>query len=140
MSDWWSKKLGQTTAPVPGIRLPPQQPQLPLQYHTPQDQALYYNRMPPQQQEQPQQQAPAPPSTTTKHGQLSFSDVLVSGAHGPAGRLEGHLSCPSCGSTTGYTEFSGGSGGSPGGQRATPHCFECGYNGKFSQGLESSWA
>jgi hypothetical protein len=52
------------------------------------------------------------------------------------------LACPACGSHTGYTEYSaaGHSGSMINGQRPRGHCFECGYNGHFTQGLESSWA
>lgn len=129
-SDWLSRKLGNQQPggiTVPAYRQPQpvfQQPQLPLY-------------------PQPQQQVPPPQpygDTSTKMKEATLSDALRrTDLRGPAAKAEGHLSCPGCGSRTGYTEFSGGSGGSPGGHQATPHCFECGYNGKFVQAMQSSW-
>ncbi len=131
-SDWWSKKLGGNVPPA-GIQIQPQymqpqpqyvQPQLPLQHH-----------------DQQRQQLPPPQvSTIEKRGEATLTEAIRSGVVGPAGRLEGHLSCPSCGSRTGYTEYSGGSGGSPGGSQPAPHCFNCGYNGRFTQADQASWA
>lgn len=43
--------------------------------------------------------------------------------------------CPECGSAN----FSSRSEGAMRGPPPAPHCFNCGYNGMFTQGLATSW-
>ena len=131
--DWWSKKL-QPTQPA-GLTLPAAQPQ-----------PVYQNQQPVYQQHQPQpvqQQVPIQqPVNDDPNRKLSLREAVSRFSGGEGRKTEGHLSCPSCGSHTGYTQFSGMGGLSAGvmGNRPAPHCFECGYNGKFAQGMESTWA
>jgi hypothetical protein len=132
MSDWWSRKLSPDSGKA-GLRVPyeypqPQQPQ-PVQ-HQPQQQV--------QHQPQPQPQQPA----ADPQQEITMGEAIRTWSGGEAHRKEGHLACPACGSATGYTEYSaaGHAGSMINGQRPRGHCFECGYNGHFTQGLESSWA
>jgi hypothetical protein len=89
------------------------------------------------------------PATTAQQVQQSspnepvpFAEAIMRFSGGESAKTEKNLSCPSCGSATGYTAFSGMAGMANGvmGNRPAPHCFECGYNGKFAQGMESNWA
>jgi hypothetical protein len=43
--------------------------------------------------------------------------------------------CPECGSPNFYSRTDGARRGPP----PAPHCFACGYNGMFQQGLMTSW-
>lgn len=123
MSDWWSKKLApqqpQPYQPVGGVRLAPA-PVAPVQQPQP------------QQQYQP---APAPQQEYVQ-GQTTLSEAIAwAKPAGPAHKLEGHLSCPNCGTTSGYTAFSGSPGMPP-----KPHCMLCGYSGSnYIPGDASNW-
>lgn len=133
-ASWWAKKLN-NEPPRYAITLPPQ----PVRY-------------PAQVEQQPAPQpAPQPVHQHTKpvldpnrpeSAEVSMGDAMRLWQGGEAHKKEGHLSCPSCGSSTGYTAYSGMNAGSArvNGQQPRPHCFECGYNGSFAQGLETSWA
>jgi hypothetical protein len=44
--------------------------------------------------------------------------------------------CPECGSVRYYSRTGEGARRGP---PPAPHCFDCGYNGMFEQGLASSW-
>ena len=138
MSDWWAKKLGAPQQQYPrGIVLPPTQPQ-PLTQQP---------QMPQHPVQAPQHPTLYPDGTGPDGKQHVLDPNLPADAEvtmgramrlwkgGQAQRMEGNMACPSCGSATGYTAYSSVSG-----QRPRPHCFECGYNGHFTQGLESSWA
>lgn len=124
---WWANKLN--SQQPRGITIQPQPVQAP----------------------QPQPQAPQPPAAPpvpvldeqrNPNDEVSMGDALRLWKGGEAHRTEGHLACPSCGSATGYTAYSGMSAGGArvNGQQPRPHCFECGYNGAYSQALESNWA
>lgn len=133
-ASWWANKLGQPQQPQRGITLPPVAP--------------------PQQVVQQPQPQPAPatqPVAPAKevldpskdpNAEVSMGEAMRLWKGGEAHRMEGSMACPDCGSTTGYTAYSGrgASGSRVNGQQPRPHCFECGYNGSFSQGLESNWA
>ena len=45
--------------------------------------------------------------------------------------------CPNCGGNQFYSRTGHGVRRGP---PPAPHCYNCGYNGMFEQGLESSWA
>lgn len=130
-SSWWANKL-QGNKPQYTLTIPTQTQPAPV-----------YQQV----QQAPVQQAPVhtrevlDPSRP-ENAEISMGDAMRLWKGGEAHRKEGHLSCPSCGSSTGYTAYSGMSAGAArvNGQQPRPHCFECGYNGSFAQGLESSWA
>ncbi len=123
-NSWWAAKLAGQTPPAPSHPTPP----IPLY---PQHQPQASSPAVVQQQPQPRQ---AINPLDKQNGPKTFSEALSAGVPGPAGRLEGHLSCPNCGSATGYTQYS-----QMPGNRPRPHCYECGYNGHFSQGQEANW-
>lgn len=121
MSDWWSKKLaGEKPSParpnLPPVTAPIQFPQT-----TPQ---VY-----PQQPSTPQAPADSLPPDAT------LSDYLKSNASkgGQAARKE-TASCPECG---GRYVFSRGASG---GMNPAPRCYECGWNGMYSQADQSTWS
>jgi hypothetical protein len=122
MSDWWARKLN----PVderPGLQVPYQYPE-PVRHV----------------QQAPVQQAPAPVQREDPQREVTMGEAMRTWQGGEAHRKEGHLSCPSCGSATGYTHYSANGATIINGNRPRSHCFECGYNGHFVQGLETSWA
>lgn len=120
MSNWFTGKVGTQPQPLAGgvvLRpVPQQQQQAPVYYQQP--------------QQAPQQQ-PQGAEHSTKQGKVDVEELFRrTDVQGPAARLEGGLRCPSCGSATSYTEYSQMMGQ----MRPAPHCYECGYNGKFQQG------
>ena len=129
-SSWWANKL-QGDTPRYTLSIPAATQPAPVQ----------------QVQQAPVQQAPVHTKevldpSRPENAEISMGDAMRLWKGGEAHRKEGHLSCPSCGSSTGFTSYSGMSAGAArvNGQQPRPHCFECGYNGSFAQGLESSWA
>jgi hypothetical protein len=111
-----------------------------------QGQAVYpaqWNQSPvsqPQQQFVTSPQGPVP--TSQKMGQASTSDLLqMQSATGQATPGVGHQlnpnGCPSCGNHLYYEKLTKGPRRGP---EPAPHCFACGYNGLFEQGLEGNWA
>jgi hypothetical protein len=148
MSDsasWWANKLGNSQQPR-GITVNPahiQRIQNPPTYQpSPQQQQPAY--VPPMEgvplQTGERQHVLDPNRSATE--EVSMGEAMRLWRGGEAHRTEGHLACPACGSKTGYTAYSGMAAGAArvNGQQPRPHCFECGYNGSFSQGMESNWA
>lgn len=122
MSDWWARKLN----PVddrPGLQVQYRHPE-PVRYT---QQAPVQHASPPAQRANPQQE-------------VTMGEAMRTWQGGEAHRKEGNLSCPSCGSSTGYTHYLANGATTINGNRPRSHCFECGYNGHFVQGLETSWA
>lgn len=122
MSDWWSKKLaGEKPTPArpstPPVEVPIRFPQATTQAQQP---------MQPQAQ-QPQQEA------------SSLSEYLRMGITkgGEAQRRDGNMTCPECGSS--YV-FSRAKGNTKNGASPAPRCYECGWNGVYSQADQSSWS
>ena len=118
MSDWWSKKLAGEKPTPPRTNLPPVQ--APLAF--------------------PQRQ-PAPVATPVQNVEQelpqegTLSDYLKSGQTrgGEATRRE-TATCPSCGGRYVFSRGSGLVGANP-----APRCYECGWNGLYSQGDQSNW-
>jgi hypothetical protein len=134
MSDWWSSKLAPQTQQRGGVVLPPvpvHQPQQPPHHGAP---GTYQGQATPAQQYNP--------PTDDPNRKLSLREAISRFSGGESARVEANLACPQCGSRTGYTAFSGMSGMAAGvmGNRPASHCFECGYNGKFTQGDQANWA
>lgn len=127
-SDWWSRKIsGQPEAPRtstpptgfterPGIRIG-----IPMQ----------------QQYQQP----------PTNHGrtdvldpnraasdQINMGEAIRMWRGGEAHRRE-TMTCPSCGSGNVFSR----SNGMVNGAFPAPHCYECGWNGKYEQASQSNW-
>ena len=121
MSDWWSKKLaGETPAPS-RPNLPPVTS--PIQFPAQAQPATV-----------PQQATPQAPAESLPEG-ATLSDYLRSNASkgGKATRSE-TASCPECG---GRYVFSRGASG---GMNPAPRCYECGWNGMYSQADQTSWS
>lgn len=140
-SSWWANKL-QQHQPLPrGITVPPTQapPQtVPQQVVQQQPVQVTQQGVPLQTGERQEVLDP----NRAANAEVSMGEALKLWRGGEAHRTEGHMQCPSCGSKTGYTAYSGmAAGGSRvNGQQPRPHCFECGYNGAYSQGMQSNWA
>lgn len=137
MSNWWADKLTGQQAPSHGITVQPvvQQQQ---QFNLPPG----YVAVPVQQVQQHVHQQQAPQQVEDPNRKLSLREAVTRFKGGEGTKTEGDLACPACGSKTGYTEFRGMAGLSAGvmGNRPAPHCYECGFNGKFMQGDQSNWA
>lgn len=129
MSNWWANKLG--TPPPPGVPVAPmyQQPQ-------PVQQTRYQGGMTAQEIAVHQRQEQEDPNR-----KLSLREAVSRFKGGEGARTEGDIACPACGDYEGYTQFSGMAGAAAGvnGMRPAPHCYKCGYNGKFQQGDPSTW-
>ena len=134
---WWANKL-QQNQPL-GIKVQPAQAPV-----APQPQPVQHGH--PQQPVHPlQHDTPPEPQDLSK---ISYQEIAR--AHdgekiskywkgGEAMRKEGSLVCPECGTATSYTAYSGNTAriaGFP----PRPHCFECGYNGLFTQADQANWA
>jgi hypothetical protein len=138
-SSWWADKLGQQQPR--GIVVQPTAPQ-PVQPRFVQQPAPAtaptMQGVPLQTGERQQMLDP----NRAPNEEVSMGEAMRLWRGGEAHRTEGHLACPACGSATGYTAYSGMAAGAAriNGQQPRPHCFECGYNGSFSQGMESNWA
>lgn len=133
-SSWWANKLNQQQPQRGGVVLPPVQTSQPQPVrHAPQV----------QEQSRPlntgERQDVLDPNRAP-NDEVSMGEAMRLWRGGEAHRKEGHLECPECGSTTGYTAYSSAGSARINGQQPRPHCFECGYNGSFSQGLQSNWS
>lgn len=147
MSDWWSRKLGNTNVqPQHGTIARPAQPASVPQPVYPQQGTQYpantvVEQAPEQQYNmEPGRQEVLDPNRD-RNAEVPLGEALRLWKGGEAQRREGGLSCPDCGSRTGYTAYSGSGAGSVrvGGNAPKPHCFECGYNGDYMQGNPAQW-
>jgi hypothetical protein len=140
MSDtasWYQRKLaqmrGQQQAPQPyQQRIAGYAPQP----GPPQVQAVQT----PVQQVRPPVQQPSNYDETAKQGEASMTMLLdVQRATGIAkpgmGEKLNPDPCPNCGRNLFYADLGKARRGPP----PAPHCFNCGFNGLFEQGLQSSW-
>lgn len=119
MSDWWDKKLkGEKPTPQPIYPNP----------------ATYSNR-PVQTVETQTVQHNLPPNT-----QLTTGQAIRMWKGGEAHQREGSMRCPECGSRNVFSRVGKGSNSMVNGAAPAPRCFECGWNGKFSQADQSNWA
>lgn len=131
MSDWWSRRLSDTpqrpaqrteaSPPVTpptrwGIQVPAQAPQVQPPASGNQ-RVLDENRAPTEN--------------------ITMGEALRLWKGGEAARREGGMTCPACGSRH---VFSRAKGTMVNGATPAPRCFECGWNGIYEQGEQSSWA
>jgi hypothetical protein len=134
MSDWWSRKLAETN-PQPERQyssVPPTTPPIRMPVSVP-------------------AAAPASPQQVARSNgrlldenraptdQISMGEALRLWKGGEAMRREGNSSCPSCGSNLVFSRVGRG-GTMVNGSQPAPRCFECGWNGMYDQGEQSSWA
>ena len=130
MSDWWSRRLSDNS-PRPATRqsetLPPVTPPMRLGIQVPVAQ--------PQQQPQTNQRVLDEHRAPTEN--ISMGEAIRLWKGGEAARREGNMTCPSCGSRNVFTRSKGST---VNGANPAPRCFECGWNGIYEQGDQSSWA
>jgi hypothetical protein len=117
-TDWWSRKLGTApSAPAPVQRVQPQ-PVRPFLQHP--------NRTPLQQHEEDE-------GRRVIHNSEDQEEAFKWGKRnwrgGQAVKIDGFAACPECGS---YEYFSRRNA-SVGGMAPAPHCYSCGYNGRYEQ-------
>jgi hypothetical protein len=121
-ASWYQRKLAQAR----GVAPQPFQGRAPVAPYQ-QPQPRY------QQQYEPAPQAPAaPPETFTEYLDLQKHGQALS--PGKGGKLNPEP-CPNCGGNLFYADLGLKRRGPP----PAPHCFTCGYNEMFEQGLESNW-
>lgn len=128
-SDWWSRKLSgspqQTTqrSSVPPVTAPiriGQQVNFPRQQPiTPSEKVVDEN---------------LPPSA-----EIHMGDAIRLWKGGEASRKEGNLYCPDCGSQHVFSRTARGGNTLIQGKSPAPRCFECGWTGLYTQGVESNW-
>ena len=118
MSDWWEKKLkGEKPTPQPIYPNP-----------------VTYSNRPVQTIETQTVQHNLPPNT-----QLTTGQAIRMWKGGEAHQREGNMRCPECGSRNVFSRVGKGSNSMVNGAAPAPRCFECGWNGKFSQADQSNW-
>jgi hypothetical protein len=119
MSDWYQRRMARYRAEQP-------QPQ------------PYARQQQPQpfihQQPAPQQQPFTPPQGATNTHNLFEMMGLWRG--GKAHRIDAQP-CPECGSNQYFSRTGAEVRRGP---PPAPHCWNCGYNGLFTQGLASNWS
>jgi hypothetical protein len=124
-SDWYARRLGVTTPPARGISVGPQ-------------------AVPSTPAPQPYPSTPPPAATTVQEPpppNLSAFLSSNSSKGGDARRTDGDRRCPNCGSGNLFSQAgqaimkNDGTMVSP-----SPKCFECGWNGRFAQADQSTWA
>lgn len=130
MSDWWSKQLS-GNAPAPVQSTPPVTPPMRTAIRIP---AVVANPTVQVQPQQPQHQHVLD-SSRGPQDQISMGDAIRMWKGGEAHRKENN-SCPECGSNLVFSRSKGTmiNGASP-----APRCYECGWNGRYSQGEQASW-
>lgn len=138
---WYQRAMARAREAIPTQRPPQQQPTTSTTWNgnvawtgNANQNVTFY----PQPQPQAQPQAPG---TGQKLAQASTSQLLqMQSATGQAtpgiGAQLNPNNCPNCGQALFYERLEKVRRGPP----PAPHCFTCGYNGLFEQGLESSWS
>jgi DNA-directed RNA polymerase subunit RPC12/RpoP len=129
MSDWWSRRLADSS-PRPAQRqeaAPPVTPPTRFGVHVP--------------VQAPAQQAQSGPQrvldeTRAPTDNISMGEAIRLWKGGEAARREGGVTCPACGSRN---VFSRAKGTMVNNATPAPRCFECGWNGIYEQGEQSSW-
>lgn len=119
MSSWWEKKLSGDTE-TKKTSLPPTTQRTVLPVFT----------------QQSSQATPQPrPVAQNPGGQTDMGTAIRTWSGGEAHRMDGHLTCPKCGSKNVFSRSNGGVATKP----PAPRCFECGWNGIYTQADQSSW-
>jgi hypothetical protein len=133
-ASWYARKVAQMRGtPAPAPYQPRANPGMPPQQWAPQVQRV-------QTPVPPVQQQPQTYDETTKQESASLTMLLdVQRATGVAKPGQGAKlnpdPCPNCGLNLFYADLGKARRGPP----PAPHCFNCGFNGLFEQGLQSNW-
>jgi len=124
-SSWYARKMAQ----VRGNGQP-------FQGRAPAAPVARYQEPQPRYQQQ-YQQVPAPPPDAPPETLTEFLEMQKHGqglVPGKGAKLNPEP-CPNCGGNLFYADL----GLKRRGPAPAPHCFTCGYNEMFEQGLESNW-
>jgi hypothetical protein len=131
MTDWWSKKLtGDNPAPQRTYATPPTSPpglRIPMPAPQPQQSA----------QQQAQGQNVLDPNRAPTE-QLTMGEALRLWKGGEAMKKEGNMTCPDCGSIYVFSRTGRGANSMINGAQPAPRCYECGWNGMYSQAIQGS--
>ena len=130
-SDWWSRKLSGNQPPSPPTRsssLPPssapvrigQQLQFPRTQAPEHSERLLDDQRPATQE-------------------INMGDAIRLWRGGEAARKEGNMYCPECGSQHVFSRTGKGANTTIQGKAPAPRCFECGWTGLYTQGVETTW-
>jgi hypothetical protein len=125
-SDWYARKLARFRQESPP---PPQSQPQAYQGHS----TVWPQQLAPQRSYNNLPVPDTPPNGATNIA--NFFDMTRLWKGGKAHRIDPDP-CPECGSPQFYSRTEGNLRGPP----PAPHCYNCGYNGIFTQGLSSSWA
>jgi len=118
-ASWYARKLGQARQQPYGQPVPQYQQPVP-QYEQ-------------QYQQNPLPAGPPPPPETMSE-LLAMQGQGVGPKQGRGAKLNPDP-CPNCGGALFFHDL----GKKSRGPAPAPHCFNCGYNELFEQGLESTW-
>jgi hypothetical protein len=118
MSSWWERKLSVETTPKK-TSLPPTTQRTVLPAFT----------------QQATTTVAQPRPVTDASGQIDMGTAIRTWSGGEAHRMDGHLTCPKCGSKNVFSRSNGGITNKP----PAPRCFECGWNGIYTQADQSAW-
>lgn len=128
MSDWWSRKIAGDTAPAQRKpATPPTAPAIRIPAQAPVRQQTVHN-----------QDVLDPTKAPTE--QINMGDAIKLWKGGEAMRKEGDMRCPECGSQHVFSRTGRGSNTMINGASPAPRCYECGWNGKYSQADQASWS
>lgn len=123
MTSWWERKLtGDKEAPKTSL------PPTTQQYKLPAIQQAAAAAV--------QQRATPMRNNVDPAGQTDMGTAIRTWRGGEAHRVDGHLSCPRCGSKNIFSR----SNGQTMGKAPAPRCFECGWNGLYEQADQVSWS
>ncbi len=122
MSDWWAKKLAGET--------PKQQRPDEIQRRIESQSYADTQRV---------QQANQPVAKPLPTENVSMGQAIRMWQGGEAMRREGNNRCPECGSANVFSRVGKGSNTMVNGAHPAPRCFNCGWNGMYSQATEATW-
>lgn len=131
MSDWWSRQLsGNAPRPSRTEASPPITP--PMRFGI---------QVPANVPQQPQQNTQRVlDDSRPANEQITMGEAIRLWKGGEAARRQGNMSCPECGSGNVFIRTAKGGNTTVNGNSPAPRCFECGWNGLYDQGSQSSWA
>lgn len=134
MSDWWSQRLsGSTPRQLPRTEtsVPPMSPPMRIGIQVP--------TAPMQQPPNAGNQRVLDESRAPTEN-ISMGEAIRLWKGGEAARKQGDMTCPECGSQHVFVRTAKGGNTTVSGNSPAPRCFECGWNGLYDQGSQSSWA
>ena len=122
MSDWWSKKLAGEKPSVPRTNLPP--PNVPMRFPASVTAGAQPNQHHGSNEPEPDSLSAYLRSNKTNGGE--------------AARKE-NQTCPDCGSQYVFSRTGRGQNTTVNGAHPAPRCYECGWNGVYSQANQVNW-